>query len=99
MNGIEPWNSCNQFICFARRSELRTNDPVTQELIVGSLHLLQNAMVLANTLMVENVLDRQLLERMNQEDLRSLTPLFTSNINPYGDFELDLTKPSFLEAI
>ena len=99
LNGIEHWNSCNQFICFARRSELRTNDPVTQELIVGSLHLLQNAMVLANTLMVENVLDRQLLERMNQEDLRSLTPLFTSNINPYGDFELDLTKPSFLEAI
>lgn len=99
LNGIEHWNSCNQFICFARRSELRTNDPVTQELIVGSLHLLQNAMVLANTLMVEKVLDEKLLGRMNQDDLRSLTPLFTSNINPYGDFELDLAKPSFLEVV
>jgi TnpA family transposase len=98
LNGIESWNSCNQFICFARRSELRTNDPVVQELTIGSLHLLQNAMVLANVLMVEEVLDRDLFERMNTEDLRALTPLFTSSINPYGEFELDLDKPSFLEA-
>ena len=65
----------------------------------SELHLLQNAMVLANTLMVEKVLDEKLLQRMNQEDLRSLTPLFTSNGNPYGDFDLELTKPSFLEVV
>jgi len=99
LNGIESWNSCNQFICFARRSELRTNDPMTQELIVGALHLLQNAMVLANTLMVEKVLDPSLFEQMEPDDLRALTPLFTSSINPYGEFELDLEKPSFLEVV
>ena len=71
---------------------------MVQELTIGSLHLLQNAMVLANILMVEEVLDRDLFERMNTEDLRALTPLFTSSINPYGEFELDLDKPSFLEA-
>jgi TnpA family transposase len=99
LNGIEHWNSCNQFICFARRSELRTNDPVMQELIVGSLHLLQNAMVLANTLMMERVITNDVLERMTTEDIYSLTPLFTSSINPYGEFDLDLNKPSFLEAV
>lgn len=35
---------------------------------------------------------------MDDEDLRALTPLFTANVNPYGDFTLDLDKPSFLEA-
>lgn len=99
LNGIEHWNSCNQFICFARRSELRTNDPVMQELIIGSLHLLQNAMVLANTLMMERVITNDVLERMTTEDIYSLTPLFTSSINPYGEFDLDLNKPSFLEAV
>lgn len=99
LNGIETWNSCNRFICFGRRSELRTNDPVMQELVVGALHLLQNAMVLANTLMVERVLTAEgIATRMEDEDFRALTPLFTSSINPYGYFELDLDKPSFLEA-
>ena len=66
---------------------------------MGALHLLQNAMVLANTLMVEKVLDPSLFEQMEPDDLRALTPLFTSSINPYGEFELDLEKPSFLEVV
>ena len=70
-----------------------------QELIVGSLHLLQNAMVLANTLMMERVITNDVLERMTTGDIYSLTPLFTSSINPYGEFDLDLDKPSFLEAV
>jgi len=32
------------------------------------------------------------------EDLRALTPLFHGHINPYGQFALDLNRPSFLEA-
>ena len=35
---------------------------------------------------------------MEKDDFRALTPLFTSNINPYGDFHLDFDKPSFLDA-
>jgi len=36
--------------------------------------------------------------KMKLPDKRAITPLFTSNINPYGYFMLDLFKPSFLEA-
>lgn len=98
LNVIENWNSCVEFICFGRKVELQTNDPEMQELTVLAIHLLQNALVLANTVMVERVLAEGLLEQMVAEDFRALTPLFTSNVNPYGDFQLNLEKPSFLEV-
>lgn len=100
LNGMESWNSCVEFICYGRKAELQSNDPAMHELSVGAIHLLQNALVLANTLMVERVLeDRFLLAEMQPEDRRALTPLFTAHVNPYGDFELDLAKPSFLGAV
>jgi TnpA family transposase len=99
LNVIENWNSCNEFIYFGRKTEMQTNDPQMQELAVLSLHLLQNALILINTLMLERVLKEDgFLDRMAPEDYRALTPLFTSNVNPYGDFFLDLDKPSFLEV-
>jgi hypothetical protein len=42
--------------------------------------------------------EKKLLEKLSLEDLRAITPLFYSHINPYGSFELDLDKPSFLKA-
>jgi len=42
--------------------------------------------------------DRRLLARFQPADFRALTPLFLNNVNPYGSFDLDLTKDSFLEA-
>jgi TnpA family transposase len=99
LNVIENWNSCNEFIYFGRKTEIQTNDPQMQELAVLSLHLVQNALIMVNTLMLERVLkDDGFLQRMGPEDYRALTPLFTSHVNPYGDFFLDLDKPSFLEV-
>jgi TnpA family transposase len=99
LNVVEAWNACVEFIFFGRKTEFSTNDPELQELGVLCLQLLQNALILANTRMVERVLvAHDLMPRMEPEDLRALTPLFTSNVNPYGDFHLDLDKPSFLEA-
>ena len=55
--------------------------------------------MLINTLFVERTIEREgLWERLTTEDLRALTPLFHGHINPYGQFALDLTRPSFLEA-
>lgn len=99
LNIIENWNSSNAFICYGRKSEIQTNDPEMQELSILCIHLLQNALILVNTVMVENVLHQDgLLSRMKQEDFQALTPLFTMNINPYGYFALDFDKPSILEA-
>ncbi|MBI3890452.1 MAG: Tn3 family transposase [Candidatus Wallbacteria bacterium] len=98
LNVVENWNSIVDFLFFGRKSELATNDPEAQELGVLCLHLLQNALILVNTVMLERVLQEQRFAgRMETEDFRALTPLFTANVNPYGDFTLDLDRPSILE--
>ena len=55
--------------------------------------------MLANTVMLEKVMyDGDYLYKMDDVDLNAMTPLFTSNVNPYGDINLDIDKPSFLEV-
>ena len=94
----ESWNSAIDFICYGGQSEIQSNDPIIQEMTVLCLHLLQNALVLVNTVLVQRVLDDTgYIHKMQVEDKKSITPLFTSNVNPYGDIRLDVNKPSFLE--
>jgi hypothetical protein len=63
----------------------QTNDPEIQQLTIFCLHLLQNAVILANTLLMERVFEQEAFEkRMEREDYRALTPLFTSNIPAFS---------------
>jgi TnpA family transposase len=99
LNIVENWNLSNAFISYGRKSEIQTNDPELQELSILCLHLMQNALIMVNTIMVEWVLtEGDTMSRMQPEDYNSLTPLFTLNINPYGYFALDFEKPSILEV-
>jgi len=96
---VENWNSTNEFICYGRQGELATNSRQQQEATTLSLQLLQNCLMLINTILIQRTIDRQgLWARLQPEDFRALTPLFYGHINPYGAFELDLECPSFLEA-
>jgi TnpA family transposase len=99
LNVIENWNGTNDFIFYARRGRLMTNDQQDMEISVLSLHLLQNCLILINTLLLERTIEqRNMLEEMSPEDMRALTPLFYGHVNPYGLFELDLERASFLEV-
>jgi Tn3 transposase DDE domain len=63
-----------------------------------ALHLLQSALVHLNTLLVQRVLDDPAwTDRLTDDDRRGLTPLFWSNINPYGTFRLDMNTRLDLE--
>lgn len=96
---VENWNATNHFICYGQRGELTTNSREEQELRVLSLQLLQNCLMLINTILVERTIERQKLwRRLTREDFRGITPLFYSHINPYGTFDLDLSRPSFFDA-
>ncbi len=76
-----------------------TNSREQQEVVTLSLQLLQNCLMLINTILVERTIEREgLWERLNAADRRALTPLFHGHINPYGQFTIDLAQPSFLEA-
>jgi TnpA family transposase len=99
LNVVENWNSAADFIHYGKGREIATNNRENQEISLLSLHLLQNCLVLINTILVEQIIEeKKMLEKLSLEDLRALTPLFYSHINPYGTFELDLEKPSFLKV-
>ena len=98
LNVVENWNGAIDFIRFGRKNEFQTNDPEQMERSILCLHLLVNAIVLVNTLMLQHVLAEDgLLARFGPRDFAALMPLFPSNINPFGAFALpDLARPSFL---
>jgi len=92
LNVVENWNSANSFIFFAKSGEIASNDIEQQEISILCLHLLQNCMIYINTLMFQEVITQNdMLDTLNEEDLRAITPLVYSHINPYGTFKLDMT--------
>lgn len=99
LNVIESWNSANSFIFFGKGGEIATNRIEDQEIAVLSLHLLQNCLVYVNTLMLQQILaDKKWFDQMTKEDLRALTPLIYSHVNPYGVFKLDMSERLLLES-
>lgn len=99
LNVVERWNGTNDFIRYGNQGVLATNSREHQEISTLSLQLLQNCLMLINTILVERTIEQQgMLDRLSTEDLRALTPLFYEHINPYGIFAIDLDQPSFLEA-
>lgn len=90
---VEQWNSANQAIGYGREAELSGADREHQKISMLALHLLQSALVLISTRLVETVLEElDWAAQMNDHDKRALTPLFWSNVALHGTFELDLDK-------
>jgi TnpA family transposase len=80
---FENWNATNDFICYGRQGELATNSHEQQEVVTLSLQLLQNCLMLINTILVERAIERDgLWECLNTDDRRALIPLFHGHINP-----------------
>lgn len=99
LNVVENWNSANGFIFYGKSGEVASNRLEDQELSVLSLHLLQLCLVYVNTLMIQRVLSgKPWHNRMNAADLRALSPLIYSHVNPYGRFDLDMSKRLPIEA-
>ena len=60
---LENWNSTNEFICYGRQGELATNSRQQQEATTLSLQLLQNCLMLINTILIQRTIDRQFQAR------------------------------------
>jgi TnpA family transposase len=96
---VETWNSANGFIHYGKSGEFASNRREDQELSVLALHLLQIALVLVNTLVIQRVLgDERWADALGADDLRALSPLLYSHVNPYGVFDLDMSTRLPLEA-
>jgi TnpA family transposase len=99
LNVVERWNATNDFLCYGRQGVFATNSREQQEISTLCLQLLQNSLMLMNTLLVEQIMaQHQLLEQFSADDRRALTPLFYEHVNPYGLFELKLDRPALLEV-
>jgi TnpA family transposase len=48
---VENWNATSDVICYGRRGELATNSREQQEITLLSLQLLQNCLMLVNTIL------------------------------------------------
>ncbi len=97
---VENWTSANSFIHYGKGGEIATNRLDDQEVAVLCLALVQNALVLINTLMIQRVLAAPAwLARLTPEDLRGLTPLIYAQVHPYGVFRLDMAARLALEEV
>jgi TnpA family transposase len=99
LNVVERWNEANDFLCYGRQGIFTTNSREQHEVTTLALQLLQNCLMLINTVFVEQTITQHhLIDQLSGEDRRALSPLFYEHVNPYGLFALDLDRPSLLEA-
>ncbi len=96
---VENWNSGNGIVFYGKNSDLTGPDREDSETSMLALHLLQSALVHINTLLLQAVLeDPKFHDLMGPNEQRGLSPLFWSNINPYGKFTLDMDTRLDIEA-
>ena len=98
LNVVENYNGVNDYIRFGKRGELASNRREEQELGMLCLQILQSSLAFINTLMIQDTLaQHQWSDVLTDVDRRGLTPLFHSNMTPYGivrlhpDRRLDLS--------
>lgn len=90
---VENYNGVNDYIHFGKSGELASNRREEQELSMLCLHILQSCLAFVNTLMLQDVLaEPEWADMLGDADRRGLTPLFTSNMTPYGDIQLDTSR-------
>ena len=95
---MENWDSATNFIHFGRHGEFSTDNREDQELAMLALHLLQISLTFIQTLMIQKVLSEPAwMNQITKEDLRGLTPLIYSNVNPYGLIRLNMAERLTIE--
>ncbi|WP_406726165.1 Tn3 family transposase [Streptomyces sp. GD-15H] len=74
---VENWNSADKDLFHGRDGDLADADKESQEVSMLALHLLQSALLHADTLLVQEVLaDPTWADKLTDADRRALSPLF-----------------------
>jgi Tn3 transposase DDE domain len=86
---VENYNGVNDYIRFGKRGELASNRREEQELGMLCLHILQSSLGLISTLMIQDTLALpEWADVLTDAGRRGLTPVFHTNMTPYGDIQL-----------
>ena len=90
LNVVENYNGVNDYIFFGKSGELSSNRREEQEISMICLQILQSCLGYVNTLMIQDTLaEPEWADRLGDADRRGLTPLFTVNMTPYGEIQLN----------
>lgn len=93
LNVVENYNGVNDYIFFGKGGELSSNRREEQEISMICLQILQSALGLVNTLMIQYTLAQpEWADALGDTDRRGLTPLFHTNMTPYGDIQLNMDR-------
>jgi len=96
---VENYNGVNDYIFFGKSGELSSNRREEQEISMICLQILQSCLGYINTLMIQDTLaEPEWAGRLGDADRRGLTPLFTVNMTPYGEIQLNLDRRLNLAA-
>jgi len=99
LNVVENYNGVNDYIFFGKSGELSSNRREEQEISMICLQILQSCLGYINTLMIQDTLaEPEWAGRLGDADRRGLTPLFTVNMTPYGEIQLNLDRRLNLAA-
>jgi TnpA family transposase len=91
LNVVENYNGVGGYIRFGNPTDLPSNRREEQELGMLCLQILQSSLGLINMLLIqEQLAESGWVETFTGPDWRGLTPLFTTNMTPYGDIALHL---------
>lgn len=98
---VENWNSANADFFYGKDGDLTGDDKESQEVSMLALHLLQSSLVnTLNTLLMQQVLaEPKWAGMLTEADRRALSPLWWTHVNPYGRFELDMTRRLYLGVV
>ena len=93
-NKSEQYNNFSKWLFFANGGVIRTNDPLGQEKIVQTHHLLNDLVVLFNTHHMTKSLNTLRAEgfQINEEDLAHISPYAQYGINLIGGYQVDLKR-------
>jgi len=93
LNVVENYNGVQDYIHFGKSGELASNRREEQELSMLCLQILQSSLGFVNTLMIQDTLaEPEWAGVLGDADRRGLTPLFHTNMTPYGDIQLNMGR-------
>lgn len=93
-NKTELYNSFSKYFLFGGDGIIRANDLDEQTKIIKYNDLLANAIILLNTIDMENTIIELKKEgiKITKEDIKTLSPYLTSHIKRFGEYILDLNN-------
>lgn len=99
-NKVESYNGLSDWVRFASKYLVATNNPDEMEKSIKYNNLITNAIILQNIIDITDIC-HQLKEEgyiITKEDIAGMSPYLTSSIKRFGEYILDLdTKPPSVE--